>query len=230
MDGNMATVIGVTGHVMQWGLDNDASSPLHVEMYLPFLQLGDSDLSLKDGLGMDVAIRSEVDSATTMKGIEQAMRQMNQEQVVYGADTMNQIIARTLAGRRFSMILLGLFAALALLLASIGMYGVISYLVGQRTQEIGIRMALGAARGDVLRWVLKRGCKLALLGVSVGLAAALALTQVMARSSMIYGVRAYDPWTFFGVTALLVTVALLACSIPAWRAMRIDPMQALRAE
>jgi len=230
MDGNMATVIGVTGHVMQWGLDNDASSPLHVEMYLPFLQLGDSDLSLKDGLGMDVAIRSEVDSATTMKGIEHAMRQMNQEQVVYGADTMNQIIARTLAGRRFSMILLGLFAALALLLASIGMYGVISYLVGQRTQEIGIRMALGAARGNVLRWVLKRGCKLALLGVSVGLAAALALTQVMARSSMIYGVRAYDPWTFFGVTALLVTVALLACSIPAWRAMRIDPMQALRAE
>ncbi len=225
-----ATVIGVAGHVMQWGLDNDASFPLHAEMYLPFAQLGDSDQSLKEGLGTDVVIRTRGDSASTMSDLQRAMRQMNQEQVVYGAQTMTQIIADSLAARRFSMILLGLFAGLALLLASVGMYGVISYLVSQRTQEIGIRMALGADRGQVLRWVLKQGGKLALIGVGVGLAAALALTQVMAHSSMIYGVRAYDPWTLIGVTALLVSVALAACYVPARRAMYIDPMHALRAE
>jgi ABC-type antimicrobial peptide transport system permease subunit len=107
---------------------------------------------------------------------------------------------------------------------------VISYLVSQRTQEIGIRMALGADRTHILRWVLKAGGRLALIGVGVGLVAALALTQVMASSSMLYGVRAYDPWTLIAVTALLVTVALVACYIPARRAMRINPMQALRAE
>jgi ABC-type antimicrobial peptide transport system permease subunit len=128
------------------------------------------------------------------------------------------------------MVLLGIFAALALLLASVGIYGVISYLVSQRTQEIGIRMALGADRGHVLRWVLKQGGRLAFLGVAVGLAAALALTQFMASSSMLYGVRAYDPFTLFGVTALLATVALAACYIPARRAMHIDPMRALRSE
>jgi ABC-type antimicrobial peptide transport system permease subunit len=110
------------------------------------------------------------------------------------------------------------------------MYGVISYLVSQRTQEIGIRMALGAYRSHVLRWVLRQGGRLALTGVAVGLAAALALTQVMAHSSMLYGVHAYDPWTLIGVTTLLALVALVACYIPARRAMHIDPMRALRSE
>jgi ABC-type antimicrobial peptide transport system permease subunit len=110
------------------------------------------------------------------------------------------------------------------------MYGVISYLVSQRTQEIGIRMALGADRAHVMRWVLKHGGSLALIGVAVGLAAALALTQVMAHSSMIYGVHAYDPWTLIAVTLLLMAVALAACFVPARRAMNIDPMQALRSE
>jgi len=224
------TVIGVAGHIMQWGLDNDASSPLHAEIYLPFMQLTDDDLSFQDGLGTDVVIRSRGDSASTMSDIQRALRQMDQQQVVYSAETMNNLIADTLAARRFSMVLLGLFAALALLLASVGMYGVISYLVSQRTQEIGIRMALGADRGHVLRWVLKTGGRLALTGVAVGLAAALALTQVMASSSMLYGVRAYDPWTLIGVTVLLVAVALAACYVPARRAMHIDPMQALRTE
>jgi predicted permease len=225
-----ATVIGVAGHVMQWGLDNDASFPLHAQMYLPFLQMSDGDMSFQDGLGTDVVIRSGGDSASTMSDIQRILRRMNQQQVVYLASTMNQLIADSLAARRFSMILLGLFAALALLLASVGMYGVISYLVSQRTQEIGIRMALGADRGHVLRWVLKHGGRLALIGVGAGLAAALGLTQLMARSSMLYGVQAYDPWTLIGVTALLVTVALAACYIPARRAMHIDPMRALRME
>jgi predicted permease len=228
--GQQVTVIGVAGHTMQWGLDNDASFPLHAQIYLPFLQTSDNDMSFQDGLGTDVVIRSRGDSASTMSDIQRALRQMNQQQVVYLASSMNQLISDSLAPRRFSMVLLGIFAALALLLASVGIYGVISYLVSQRTQEIGIRMALGADRGHVLRWVLKQGGRLAFLGVAVGLAAALALTQFMASSSMLYGVRAYDPFTLFGVTALLATVALAACYIPARRAMHIDPMRALRSE
>jgi predicted permease len=225
-----ATVIGVTGHIMQWGLDNDASHPLHAEMYLSFMQISDGDMSFQDGLGTDVVVRSRGHSEAAIGEIQNALRQMNREQVVYDPQTMIQAIGDTLAARRFSMILLGLFATLALLLATVGMYGVISYLVSQRTQEIGIRMALGADRTHILRWVLKAGGRLALIGVGVGLVAALALTQVMASSSMLYGVRAYDPWTLIAVTALLVTVALVACYIPARRAMRINPMQALRAE
>ncbi|MGD0631272.1 MAG: ABC transporter permease [Terracidiphilus sp.] len=224
------TVIGVVGHTMQWGLDNDASFPLHAQIYLPFLQTSDSNMSFQDGLGTDVFIRSRGDSASTMSDIQRALRQMNQQQVVYLASTMNQLIADSLAPRRFSMILLGIFAALALLLASVGIYGVISYLVSQRTQEIGIRMALGADRGHVLLWVLKQGGRLAFIGVAVGLGAALTLTQFMASSSLLYGVRAYDPVTLFGVTALLAAVALAACYIPARRATRIDPMRALRSE
>jgi predicted permease len=230
LDNQPVTIIGVAGHVMQQGLDNDASFPLHVQIYLPFMQLTDADMSFQEGLGMDAIIRARGDSASTMSDIQRALRQMNQQQVVYLASSMNQLIADSLAARRFSMILLGIFAALALLLASIGMYGVISYLVSQRTQEIGIRMALGADRGQVMRWVLKQGGRLALIGVGIGLAASLALTQLMARSSMIYGIHAYDPWTLIGVTALLIVVALTACYIPARRAMHIDPMRALRME
>jgi ABC-type antimicrobial peptide transport system permease subunit len=148
---------------------------------------------------------------------------------------MNQIIDQTLAARRFSMILLGAFAALALLLASVGLYGVISYLVGQRTQEMAIRMALGADPSDVLRWVLRRGTLLAFIGVATGTLAALLVTRIIAgisiaKSSIIYGVHPWDPITLVGVVALLMFVALLASYIPARRAASVDPMQALRSE
>jgi predicted permease len=225
-----ATIVGVGGHVMQWELDNDAKFSLHAQIYLPFWQTNDDGMGFSNGLGTDVVIRSRGDSVSTMKDIQRVLSAMNQQQVVYLAATMNQLIADSLAARRLSMILLAVFAALALLLATVGMYSVISYLVSQRTQEIGIRMALGADRTHVLRWVLKHGGLLALIGVIVGLAAALALTQLMARSSMLFGVHPYDPWTLIGVTGLLMTVALAACYIPARRAMHIDPMKALRTE
>jgi ABC-type antimicrobial peptide transport system permease subunit len=148
---------------------------------------------------------------------------------------MNQIIASTLAARRFSMALFGAFAALALLLATVGLYGVISYLVGQRAQEMAVRMALGADRGDVVRLVLWRGAILAGAGVAAGTVAALLVTRAMARiaiagSSLIYGIAPWDPLTIFGTIALLMVVALAASYIPARRAASVDPMQALRSE
>jgi ABC-type antimicrobial peptide transport system permease subunit len=148
--------------------------------------------------------------------------------VVYGTETMSDVIADSLAAKRFAMVLLGVFAALAVLLSSIGIYGVISYVVGQRTHEIGIRMALGAERGSVLRMILQQAGEMVLLGVVVGLAAALALTRLMA--SMLFEVSAHDPLTFLGVAVLLGAVALTACYLPARRATRVDPIIALRYE
>src|SRR5262249_45752058 len=135
---------------------------------------------------------------------------------------------RSLASRRFAMILLAAFAALALLLASIGIYGVVSYIVGQRTHEIGIRMVLGAGRSDVLKIVLGQGARLVLLGVTIGLAAGAGLTRLMAR--ILYGVSATDPLTFAVVAMVLTLVALAACYIPARRAMGVDSTVALRHE
>jgi predicted permease len=223
-----ATVIGVVGHVNQWGLDNDAVNPLRTEIYQTMMQLPEQQLGLVL-MGMDVVLRSRYDADTAFQSVRSAIVQMNHEQVVYNPATMESIISGTLAGRRFSMILLAAFAGTALLLASIGMYGVISYLVAQHTRDIGVRMALGADRRDVFRWVLTRGGRLAIFGAVVGLAATLGLTQVLASfSSLLYGVHTYDPLTMFGVIAVLMVVAFTACYLPARRATRIDPMQVLR--
>jgi putative ABC transport system permease protein len=142
--------------------------------------------------------------------------------------SMQQVLSHSLAMRSFMMTLLSLFATLALLLASVGIYGVISYAVSQRTREIGVRMALGAKRGDVLRLVLGEAMKLILIGVAVGIAAVLALTKAMA--SFLYGVSAADPFILVSVILLLMIVALAACYVPARRAMRVDPIVALRYE
>jgi ABC-type antimicrobial peptide transport system permease subunit len=147
---------------------------------------------------------------------------------MYDEKTMDEVVSKSLASRRFSMILLDVFAALALALSCVGIYGVVSYLVGRRTHEIGIRIALGAQRRDVLRLVLGEGVKMALIGVAVGVAAAFGLTRLMAN--MLFGVSATDPLTFGSVPILLTLVALAACYIPARRAMRVDPMIALRYE
>jgi ABC-type antimicrobial peptide transport system permease subunit len=153
---------------------------------------------------------------------------VNSQIVVYGAQAMTEVIADSLATKRFAMVLLGIFAALATVLSSVGIYGVISYIAGQRTHEIGIRMALGARRGNVMRMVLGQAGKMALVGVVLGLAASIALTRLM--SSMLFGVSTHDPLTFLGVTLLLLLVAMTACIVPALRATRVDPLVALRYE
>ena len=221
-----AEIIGVVGHVKQWGLDSDDTESLRAQFYIPGMQMPDEFIKLSAS-GMSVVVRSD-GADGLFNSIRHTSEQMSGQQVISGAQTMDEIIASSLATRRFSMILLSVFAGLALLLASVGIYGVISYVVGQRVHEIGIRMALGARRGDILRMILGSGGKLALAGVGLGLAAALGITRLMA--SLLYGVGATDPLTFAGVALLLALVALAACYIPARRATRVDPMVALRYE
>jgi predicted permease len=228
-DGTLAEIIGTVEHVNQWGLDSDNKEQLRAQMYLPCLQMPDSYISgVPGGGGSFMAVRSKAATPRLLDALRQTNRQINSEQVIYDANTMDNIIAATLAARRFSMILLASFAALALLLSSVGIYGVVSYLVGQRTREIGLRMALGARRVDVLRMVLSHGGKLATVGVLIGLCASLALTRLM--DAMLYGVSATDPLTFITVAFLLTLIAIAACYIPARRAMRVDPLEALRHE
>ena len=222
-----AEIVGVVAHVKQWGLDSDDTERLRAQLYFPFMQLPDHVMALAP-IGMRVVVRSRGSASAIFDSIRHTVQQMNSEQIVYGVQTMDEVISTSIASQRFSMILLGAFAALALLLSSIGIYGVISYLVGQQTREIGLRMALGAQRRDILQRILGKGVKSALLGVAVGIVAALALTRLMAR--MLYGVTATDPLTFAVVALLFLAVALAACYIPARRAMRVDPMIALRYE
>src|ERR1700723_2476989 len=221
-------IVGVVGHVKHWGLDTDgdAKHPIMAQTYMPLMQL--PDLLWTGPPQSEVVVRTKGSPAGLVPAIRDAIEKMNGENVMYETKPLEQILAESLAARRFSMILLGVFAALPLLVSSIGIYGVIAYVVGQRTHEIGIRMALGAQRSDVLRLMLGEGMKMALVGVAIGIAAALGLTQLMTK--MLFGVSAADPITFCAVALILTSVALTACYIPARRAMRVDPMVALRYE
>jgi predicted permease len=225
--GVQAEIVGVVGHVKHWGLDSDATAHIQAQFYFPLMQIPDQFMPLMSK-GAEVVVRTQGAPDAFADSIRRVIEQVNSQQVFYGAETMDETIAHSLTDRRFSMILLGVFAVLALVLSCIGIYGVISYLVGQRVHEIGIRLALGAHRKDVLRMVLGQGAKMALTGVGIGLVAALALTRLMAKT--LFGVTAHDPLTFAGVASLLMLVAVLACYIPARRAMKVDPIVALRYE
>jgi putative ABC transport system permease protein len=160
--------------------------------------------------------------------VRNAIWSVDKDQTVADIDTMDHIVAEAVARQRFSMLLLGLFAALALLLASVGIYGVMSYSVAQRTHEIGIRMALGARRADVLQMTVRQGLRLVSVGMILGLAAAFLLTRVLA--SLLFGISATDPLTFVGISLVLLAVAILASYVPALRATKVDPIVALRAQ
>jgi predicted permease len=215
-------IIGVVGHVKQWSIDSDESQTLQAQLYEPFRQVP------VGWSGVGVVLRYAGGAAAPFDSIRSVVQQHNKQNVISNPQTMNQVIADSLAQQRFSMIVLDVFAVVALLLASLGLYGVISYLVGQRTHELGIRLALGAQRKDVLSLVLKHGMKMALAGVALGLLAALGLTRLLGR--MLYGVSATDPITFAVIALTLVAVALLACYLPARRATKVDPLVALRYE
>jgi ABC-type antimicrobial peptide transport system permease subunit len=191
------------------------------------MQMPDDFISMAPS-GLGVVARYDGNLSPVFDSIRQTVRQMSSQQVIFGDQTMASLIAESIAERRFAMILLGAFAAMALVLASVGIYGVIAYVVGQRTQEIGIRIALGAQRKDVLAMILWQGTRLALLGVAVGIAGALALTHLM--SGLLYGVAATDPLTFALLALILTIVAMAACYLPARRATRVDPVAALRWE
>jgi predicted permease len=222
-----AEIVGVVGHIKQWGPGGDAKAAIEAQFFYPFMQIPDKLMALAAG-GAAVVVRSEGDPASIMKLVRRSVQEIDSREVIYGVQTMDQVLADALAPRRLSMILLDVFAVLALVLACVGIYGVVSYLVGQRTHEIGVRIALGAQRSDVMRLVLAEGAKLALVGVVAGLGASFGLTRLLANQ--LFGVTSYDPLTYAAVAVLLMLVAVFACYVPARRAMHLDPVVALRCE
>jgi predicted permease len=215
-------IVGIVGHVNQWSVASNDSQPLQAQLYEPFMQMNGRPYDLTVLVGVDEG------SPIPLDAIRRAIHDHNEQDVMSKPQILNDVIANSLADRRFSMILLEVFALVALVLASIGLYGVISYLVGQRTQELGIRLALGAQRMHVLSLILSHGMKLALIGVALGLVAAFGVTRLLAN--MLYGVSATDPMTFLFIALLVTMVAVLACIVPARRATKVSPLVALRSE
>jgi putative ABC transport system permease protein len=210
------TIVGVVGDTKLYGLANLS----RLEIYLPFRQAPSGH--------MDLLVKSRVDPAALTSAVRSAVYSVDKDQSIASVATMQQLVDNSLATQRMTLVLLGLFSALALALGAIGIYGVISYSVAQRTREIGLRMALGAPRAGVFRMVIGQGVKLAGTGIAIGILAALGLARLM--SSLLYKVSAADFETFTVVTVLLLLVALAASYIPARRAISVEPIVALRYE
>lgn len=213
-------IVGIVADVRQMGLDE----PVKAEMYLPYQQIDHNPWFIP----RDLAIRTSGDTSNLVGAVRQAIREVDRDQPVSNIATMADVLGTEAAQRRMGMIMLTGFAGLALLLASLGIYGVLAYFVTQHTNEIGVRQALGASPGNILLLILKKGMGLTLIGVGIGLVVSFAATRLM--SSLLFGVKALDPLTFVSVPLLLLLVALLACFIPARRATKIDPLVALRYE
>jgi putative ABC transport system permease protein len=211
-----AEVIGVVGDIKHFGLDDQAEE----YVYTSSIQT--------PGNSMFVVVRTATDPVSMAATLRKEVQSLDKELPVFDVKPMEQRIAESAGSRRLVMFLLGIFAIVALILASVGIYGVMAYAVTQRTHEIGIRMALGARRGDILRLVIRQGMLLVLLGVTLGLLVSFAVTRFMA--GMLFGVTANDPATLMGVSLLLAAIAFIACLIPARKATKVDPMVALRYE
>ncbi len=220
-------IVGVAGHVKHWGLDSDDTSKIRDQIYFPLLQVPDKFVSAGVA-GLTLMLRTAPEPLSLVSAVRAQVAGPTEDQPIYAVQTMEQIISGSLAERRFTMLVLIIFAATALLLAAIGIYGVMSYAVTRRIHELGIRVALGASRREIVSLVLRQGLRLAAIGMAAGLVAALALTRFMA--ALLYGVGAADPATLAAVALLLGGIALLACYIPARRATAVDPVVALRCE
>ena len=222
-----ADIVGVVGTVKQFGLDARVDYKSEFELYIPFRQIPDNLMPLL-AKHASVVLRSVVSPASLTSAARHEVKALDDQQVMFGENTMAGLLKGSLFFRRSSTILLEVFAALALVLATVGIYGVISNLVGQRTREIGVRIALGARPRDILRTVVGRALILVTLGIALGIGAMLPMASLL--SNMLFGVTAADPATLIAVAILVASAALGACSIPARRAMRVDPMVALRHE
>ncbi|HWO01896.1 MAG TPA: ABC transporter permease [Blastocatellia bacterium] len=216
VDNRNRTVVGVVGDVKQSGLDADTTP----EMFWPYNQVPVPFGTL--------VLRTTGEPSEMTSAVRSAMQEIDRDLPLYGIKTVNDVISDSVAPRRLNMLLLGIFAGLAIVLAAVGIYGVISYSVSQRTREIGIRMALGASHSSVLRLVVGEGMILAVIGVATGLVASFFLTRLM--STLLFGVSTTDPVTFVAISLLLTTVSIVASLIPARRAIKVDPMVALRYE
>jgi putative ABC transport system permease protein len=214
MRGDPHEIIGIVGDIHHESLESKPSPT----MYMP----------TRESIWRSLVIRTQGDPLNLVGGVRKEVNALDPDQPIATVRPMTEWIAMSVAGARYRTTLLGLFAVLAMILAATGIYGVMSYSVAQRTQEIGVRMALGARPFDVLKLVVRQGMILALIGVVVGLAGALALTRVI--SSLLFGVTERDPITFGVVAALLLVVAFIACFVPARRATKVDPLVALRYE
>jgi putative ABC transport system permease protein len=223
---NPLTIVGVVGDVYHQGLDQE----IYPEVYFPYMQSSRYVyMNLAVRVGSDQSHSADQSKlAALATSIRNQMRTIDPNEPVNQVITMDERLSNSVAGRRFQMLLLGIFAAVALVIATVGIYGVISYAVSQKTHEIGIRMALGAQTSELLKMVVWQGLRLALVGVGLGLASALALTRVM--KTLLFNVSATDPVIFASIALLLVGVALIASYIPARRATKVDPLQALRRE
>ena len=209
-------IIGVVGDVKH----NDLASPIDREIYVSYLQRPDS--------GFTVVVRTGADPTSLVSAVRTTLGALDPGIAMAEVSTLENIVSRSVSDQRSSVFLLGSLGALALVLTAIGIYGVLAYTVAQQTRELGVRIALGASSGDVLRLVLGRGLRLVAIGCGVGLAASFGVTRLM--QTLLFGVTATDPLTFAGVTLLLFAVAFMACWIPARRATRVDPLVALRYE
>ncbi|MGA7524056.1 MAG: ABC transporter permease [Acidobacteriaceae bacterium] len=224
-----ARIVGVVGHVRNWGLD-DPGTYLPQQIYIPAYQLPDSMVT---GFfrTLTVIVRSTIPPADLMPALRKVVYASAPDQPVYDVMTIGEVVSESMASRNIAILLLGVFAGLALLLSSVGIYGVVSYSVMRRTQEIGIRMALGADRSRVFRMIVGQGIGMAGAGLGLGILVAIALVHLLPSfSHLLYGVGRSDPLTLFCVSAGLLLVAVPACFIPASRAVRTDPMRALRTE